>query len=785
MAQPGVGKSRLFYEFKLSSQADFMVLETFSVSHGKASAFLPVLDLLQNYFRLASEDDQRSRREKVMQRVAVLDPGLADTLPYLFGLLGIIEGDDPHAHMDAQVHQRRTLDAIRRLLLRESLNQPLMLIFEDLHWIDAATGALFDLLADSIGGAKILMLVNYRPEHSNRWNGKSYYTLLKLEPLGKASAAELLSSLLGDSKEMAALKRVIIEKTEGTPFFIEETVQVLLSDGSLVRNGTVRLTRPLAELKIPPTVQAILASRIDRLPPDAKDLLQALAVIGREFPFSLVRAVVRQTDDELNRLLSDLQMGEFIYDEQSVGDAEYVFKHSLTQEVAYRSVLMERRKQLHDRVATALEVLYGGSLDDHLAGLAHHYSHGNNVEKAVDYLGRAAKQAASRSAPAEALGYACTAVGMVVALPATPQRRLWEFHLLSTLVRAAIAIEGWRSPQTTKGFQRMLELARESGDQALLFTALQGMWLDHHISARYQEGAELARQMIELAERGTSPASLADAFFLHGLTLFFTSKVDDASKAFRQVIAICPDGAGRNSIDGSDALVATLCFAALSTWLLDDPSHAAGLFESAIERCHKLKHPFSLGYVLFHKAWLCAGQGEVIGTQRVCEQLEAIAEEGGFASFSGLNGIFQGWVASMQGEHERGIAMIRSGMASWGNPLFSTVLNSILAEACLRARCYREALEAVTAGREHSLRTGEHYAEPELERVAGETLIQMGRENAADAEKCIRRAIALAAEQGAKWFESRATMSLARLLAQQGGAARFTTGSSRVLRPHT
>jgi len=217
MAEPGVGKSRLFFEFKATSESGWMVLETFSVSHGKASAYLPVIDLLRNYFRIASEDDERTRREKVTGRVVALDRSLEDTLPYLFSLLGIVEGDDPLAQMDGQVKKRRTLEAIKRILLRESLNQPLMVIFEDLHWIDEQTQEFLNLLADSIGTAKILLMVNYRPEYSHQWNSKTYYTQLRLDPLGRESAEEMLMSLLGDGAELAALKRLIIERTEGTP----------------------------------------------------------------------------------------------------------------------------------------------------------------------------------------------------------------------------------------------------------------------------------------------------------------------------------------------------------------------------------------------------------------------------------------------------------------------------------------------------------------------------------------------------------------------------------------
>src|SRR6202011_5072374 len=185
------------------------------------------IGLLRNYFDITAADDERKRREKVAGKITILDRSLEDTLPYLFGLLGIVEGDDPLAQMDGQIRKSRTLDAIKRIVLRESLNQPLMIIFEDLHWIDEQTQELLNLLADSIGTARILLLVNYRPEYSHGWGNKTYYTQLRLDPLGEESAEEMLSALLGDSNDLIPLKRLIIERTEGTPFFFEEIVQAL------------------------------------------------------------------------------------------------------------------------------------------------------------------------------------------------------------------------------------------------------------------------------------------------------------------------------------------------------------------------------------------------------------------------------------------------------------------------------------------------------------------------------------------------------------------------------
>jgi class 3 adenylate cyclase len=231
MAEPGVGKSRLFYEFKLRSQSGWMALEAFSVSHGKASVYLPVIELLHGYFGIDANDDGRTRRERVNGRIVTLDPALEDTRPYLFALLSLVEGDDPLAQMDGQVKKRRTLEVIKRILLRESLNQPLMVIFEDLHWIDEQTQEFLNLLADAIGTAKLLLLVNYRPEYRHAWGNKTYYTQLRLDPLGREGAKEMLDALVGDSAELSPLKSLIIDRTEGNPFFMEEIVQGCLNNG--------------------------------------------------------------------------------------------------------------------------------------------------------------------------------------------------------------------------------------------------------------------------------------------------------------------------------------------------------------------------------------------------------------------------------------------------------------------------------------------------------------------------------------------------------------------------
>src|ERR1700694_2351921 len=382
VGEAGAGKSRLMYEFRATIPDGCKVLEAYSVSHGKASAWLPVLELLRSYFEIADEDDDSCRSEKVEAKARALDPALAETLPYILSLLGIAGAGASLAMMDAQIRRRRTLEAVKRIIIRESLKQPLVVIFEDLHWIDAETQELLDLLVDSVTSARILMLVNYRPEYHHAWGNRACYPQLRLDPLVGQNADEMLHALLGVDASLQSLKRLIIEKTQGNPFFMEEMVRALVEQGVLVRNGATRLTKPLTEIHVPPTVHGILASRIDALPASQKDVLQTLAVIGKDFPVNLVRHITASPDDQLEPMLKGLQSGEFIYEQPALGEAEYTFKHALTQEVAYNSVLIERRRILHQGTGEAIEALFKDRIDDHLPVLAPHYRRTRKTRRA-------------------------------------------------------------------------------------------------------------------------------------------------------------------------------------------------------------------------------------------------------------------------------------------------------------------------------------------------------------------------------------------------------------------
>jgi class 3 adenylate cyclase/tetratricopeptide (TPR) repeat protein len=772
MAEAGVGKSRLIFEFKVVSQSGWMVLETFSVSHGKASAFLPVIDLLHGYFDIKSEDDTRKRREKVTGRVLALDRSLEDALSYLFALLGLIEADDPLIQVSAEVRKRRTLDAIKRILIRESLNQPLMVIFEDLHWIDEETQALLNLLADSIGTAKILLLVNYRPEYSHQWGSKTYYTQLRLDPLGKESAAEMLQSLLGDSAELGPLKRLIIEKTEGNPFFMEETVEVLLDDGALVRNGGIKLVKPLVELKIPPTVQDILASRIDRLPPAEKDLLQTLAVIGREFAFGLLQRVVGRSEDELNRMLSDLQLAEFIYEQPALSDIEYTFKHALTQEVAYNSILIERRRAIHERVGNAIEALFAGRIEERLAELAHHYSRTSNIQKAVHFLKRAAEQAAEHSALPEAEKGIHDAIALLMVLPGSSERDHLELEL-QTALSAFLVGRSWGAPEREQPLRRAYELCERIGDPQQVLPALFQLDQLYIEQMRLKEAREVAERAVALAQTAADPILQSGAWHNLAETYYWPGDVQTARVHAQRAIALCenipPQALIRSC--GFDQWILTAGFVSFIHVILGRPEQGVHLERRVVERARSSSHPYSkaLGMMLAGLSAQVRGDRKLAG--EYVAPARQICDEYGFHEISGFAGHIAGWAHFWQGERVLGTAEMKEAtekMPSLGSLNTSSWRLALLAEARIELGEYQAAEATCAEAFDLIKQTNEGWCQPEIHRVAAEAILRKPGGDQGAAEERLHQAIQLARNQSAKWWELRATISLARLLAKTG-----------------
>ena len=419
VGEAGVGKSRLVYEFAHSHRlTGWRVLESASVSYGKATLYFPVLDLLKRYVRVEESDDLRTIRAKVTGQVLTLDEALQDVIPPLLSLLDALLDDSPFLQLEPPQRRQRILEALKRLLLRESQVQPLLLVFEDLHWIDAETQALLDSLVESLPTVRLLLLVNYRPEYQHAWGSKTSYTQLRLDPLPPASADELLQALVGDDPGLAPLTQLLIARTEGNPFFLEESVRTLAETGALAgAPGAYRLAQALPTIQVPATVQAVLAARIDRLPPEEKRLLQTAAVIGTEVPFPLLQAIAEVSEDALHRSLDHLQAAELLDETRLFPEREFTFKHALTHEVAYGGLLQERRRVLHGRIVEALEALAAERLAEQVDRLAHHAVRGEVWDKALAYCRQAGARAAARSAHREAVTYFEQALTALAQLP--------------------------------------------------------------------------------------------------------------------------------------------------------------------------------------------------------------------------------------------------------------------------------------------------------------------------------------------------------------------------------
>jgi class 3 adenylate cyclase/tetratricopeptide (TPR) repeat protein len=440
---PGVGKSRLAWELtRRQRTAGWTVMEAGSVSYGRTTSYLPVIELLRASCRIEARDDARVVREKLIGRVLGLDRTLDSTLPAFLSLLDLDPEDDVWRAMDGSQRRRRTLEALKHLVVRESQVQPLLLVFEDLHWIDEATQALLDSLVESLPATRILLLVNYRPEYRHQWASRSYYTQIQLDALPPESVDELLHALLGEDRSLQRLKVQLVDRTGGNPFFVEECVRALIETGALAGGpGAYRLTRDLAEIRIPGTVQSVLAARIDRLPAEDKRLLQVAAVIGKDVPSALLETVASPEGLDLRRCLAHLQEAELVYEAHLFPEPEYTFKHALTHEVAYGSLLQERRRALHGRIVSALERLHAGNLVEQVERLAHHAVRGASWEQALTYCTAAGAKAMGRSVYREATEWHEQALQALTHLPET-RDRLEQSVDLRLLLRNSLQPDG-------------------------------------------------------------------------------------------------------------------------------------------------------------------------------------------------------------------------------------------------------------------------------------------------------------------------------------------------------
>jgi class 3 adenylate cyclase/tetratricopeptide (TPR) repeat protein len=773
VGEAGVGKSRLHWEFTRSHHADgWLVLRSRSVSYARGTPYLHVIELLKGYLRLQECDDWREMRERVADKLLTLDRTLVPLLTPLLALLDVPVDDAAWDVLDPPQRRRRILEAVKRLLLRESQVQPLLLIFADLHWIDSESQALLDSLIDSLPTAPVLLLVTYRPEYQHAWGSKTYYTQLRIEPLPPASADELLTALLGQDENLVPLKRVLIERTAGNPFFLEESVQALVETQVLVgERGAYRLTQVPEAWPIPATAQAILAARIDRLPPEDKWLLQAASVIGKEVPLMLLEAIADVPEDSLRRGLTHLQAAEFLYETSLFPDLEYTFKHALTHEVAYASILQDRRRALHARIVEAIEVLYPDRLAEQVERLAHHAFRGEVWEKAVTYLRQAGAKALARSAYREAVTCFEQALAALHPLPDTRQKveraidiRLDLRQSLFPLGELATVLEYLREAE---GLARTLDDPRRLG------------WVSAYMSGHHLHTGSHVMEVRTFAQRVEAIAETLGDAPLHIAAQYYLAAASYLSGDYRATEHVCRNlmqslhGQRTHERFGLAVFPAVMSRAYLACALAErgvfDEGDAHG--QEAIRIAEALVHPFSVVVGCLDLAYHKSVRGELSQAARLLEHAVAQGREWNITGHTPIAMAALGHVYAWSGRIGEGVSCLQQALTAYesagiGSHHSLSVVQLgeayLLADQVENARAY--ATRAVTLARGRGERGNEAWAL----RLLGEIASHHTRPDEAAAAAHYGAAMTLASELDMRPLVAHCHLGLGRLYRQTG-----------------
>ena len=772
VGEPGVGKSRLYWEFSHSHHAQgWLILESRSVSYGKATNYLPIIELLRAYFDLEHADNSRKIRERVTGKLLSLDRQLEPCLAPILWLLDVPIEDEKWERLDPPQRRQRVLDGVKRLLLRESQVQPLMVLFEDLHWIDGETQVFLDSLVESLPTARLLLLVNYRPEYNHAWGNKTYYRQLQIDPLPPESAEALLAALLGNDATLFQLKRLVIERTEGNPFFIEETVRSFVETGILAgERGAYRLTRSPEGFQVPATARAMLAARIDRLAPEDKRLLQAAAVIGTDVPWVLLQAVADEPEDQLRQGLAQLQTTEFLYETRLFPDIEYTFRHALTHEVAYGSLLTERRRDLHARIAEAIEELYGDRLEEQVERLAHHAFRGETWDKAVHYLRQAGVKACDRSANREAVAYFEQALGAIGDLPQTRQ----------TLERAIDLRLDLRAPLMPLG--NLDQISQHLREAERLATTLDDRGRVGWTSAHMSGNLWMTGHLVEARAFGQTAQAIAETlgdFTLRVMANVHLGLICNALGDYQRTEELLRDivqslaGDLSHERFGLPAFPAVTArsFLARSLGQRGEFREAISLGQEAVRIAESFDHPYSVIQSRRDLGYLYGLKGDFGEAITVLERGLARGQEGGVTLIAATVTAFLGHVYALSGAATEGLALLEQGVKareSMGAALFHSLQVVQLGEAYLLANRLGDAQGAAKRALTLARERGERGYEAWALRLLGEIGSRGGRPDVEKAEDHYRQAIALAEELGMRPLIAHCHLGLERLYRRIG-----------------
>jgi class 3 adenylate cyclase/tetratricopeptide (TPR) repeat protein len=765
VGDPGVGKSRLVWEFvRGAREQGWLVLMTAAVSHGRTAVFRPLADLFRTYFETDERSDPAATRTAVAQRLQRVDPALAATLPAFLDLMRVPFEDAAWQETEPAQRREQTLQGILSVLLHEARTRPVLLVFEDLQWIDSPTQEALDRLLEVLPGAPMLMLVTHRPEHRHAWAARDGYAEILLEPLAREVAERMLEELLGGDARLSALKQRLIERTEGNPFFLEECVRTLVASNVLTEEGgAYRPAMQLADVDVPVTVHAVLAARIDRLAPADKQLLQTAAVIGRHVPIWLLQAVSDLPDEALRHNLARLQGTAFLVKGTAFGEPEVVVSHALAQDVAYRGVLLERRRAVHRRIVAAIEARYGERRFEHAELLGHHAFNGQQWDKAVVYLRKAGARAMYRSEYAEAAAFHKESLAAASHLPEGRDRTELEIDIRFELRNVL-----WAVGRLVEGLDYLSQaepLAVSLGDPRRLARLSAHQTSNYLVLGDNAQALECAREAFARARTLGDLALLVDTELFLGVLHTSLGDYRQALEHLDSVIAAL-GGDHRHGHFGDFYAVhgytwRVWCLAELGRF-----AEAAAGVAQAMRIADVSRHSHNIVAACWAAGLLDRMRGETESAVQLLERAHALCQSAGVNLWLRPSAAMLGDVYVRAGRVPAGIRMLEQAVRPAENNVALAAWKVALAEAYASVGRIDEgeeaAASALTLARERREAGFAAYAL----RAIGWIAALRGR--AEEAAGLYRDALALASERGMLPLAARCHLGLAGLVGQEG-----------------
>jgi len=770
--EPGLGKSRLTAELeeRLQSQPH-VLLRYFCSPFHQDSALYPFIDQLGRASWFAHDDPPAAKLEKLealLARAALSDEDVA----FIADLMSL-PASERHAlpNLSPQRKKENTLEALIRQLEVLASRRPVIMIFEDAHWIDPTSRELLELLVERIRSLPVLLIVTFRPELQSPWIGQPQVTMLALNRLDQHDRTALVDQIAGGKALPSEVIDRIIGRTDGVPLFIEELTKSVLESG-LLREQSDRyvLDGALPPLAIPTSLNDSLMARLDRLA-SVRLVAQTGAAIGREFSYALLRAVSPLPDDELQTALARLVTSELVFQRGIPPDAVYAFKHALVQDAAHGSLLRSARQQLHAQIAEALEVQSPETKENQPELLAQHCAEAGLVDESAAYWGKAGRRSAARSAMAEAVAQFQKGLDQLVLLPDSLERQQKELELCSGLGAALMIVKGYAAPETGDNYARARELWEQLGSPSAFLHVPCGQFFYHVNRCEFDVAQRLAEDLLRVSRQHNNSAGLVLGHTCSGRTLVSVGRFASARSHLEQALALY-DPIGHSLLPhqvGIDPHVTSQTNLALVLFCLGFPDQAMAQGSAAVAGARRLAHPPSLALSLGIGTYPLALAGDNLALEERVNELVSVAAEHGFSLYSAAGTILRGWAMVKNGDVTEGMALLSSGSAAYraaGQEAWMPFFVALQAAAYEMAGQIEEGLTLLEEAFQIVERTGERWLEAELHRQKGQLLLQQG--HPAAAEELYRKALRIAREQEAKLWELRAAVSLARLRRDQG-----------------